>query len=90
VQLYNFEGDWYDELIRFSGVASVKKIPSGTCPKCGHIVSGVTIEHVTEVEAEGALPKWKVISFCCRNCGVVLGVGFDPLEIAELVAMRLK
>jgi predicted RNA-binding Zn-ribbon protein involved in translation (DUF1610 family) len=73
-----------------SGGVIVTNLTSGICPKCGHIVNGVKIEHIIETEVEETLPKWKVISFCCRNCGVVLGVGFDPHEIAELVELRLN
>jgi hypothetical protein len=53
-------------------------------------VEGVKLEHLRETEAEGLLPNWKVISFCCYNCGTVLGVSFDPLEIAELVANKMN
>lgn len=83
-------GKFGDIIVNKQGGVLMTCVPNGICPKCGHIVSGVTIEHIMEVDTGDTRPKRKAISFCCRNCGCVLGVGFDPLEIVELVEMRLK
>lgn len=65
---------------------------TGKCPHCSKVVSSVKIEHVQIIE--GFTPKWNGVSYLCQHCGVVLGVGIDPVALktdaVEAIRASLK
>lgn len=62
----------------------------GRCPNCGVVVTGVSIKPVTG-HVEGS--SWRVNTYSCESCGVVLGAELDPValktEILEELVKRL-
>ena len=52
---------------------------SGTCPKCGTIITTVRVEDVDVIV--NLQKRWKGITYCCPSCNGVLSVAIDPVAL---------
>jgi hypothetical protein len=63
---------------------------SGTCPKCGKIISHAKIE---AIDLSIGRTRYKGISYLCPSCRAVLSVSLDHValvnDVAQAVARRL-
>jgi transcription elongation factor Elf1 len=50
---------------------------TGTCPKCDHAVSTITVGHVRMSTGLEAKRAFHGVSYMCPFCNTVLGVGVD-------------
>jgi len=50
----------------------------GKCPKCGAILSSVTVEALS---VKAGRRSRKGVSYVCPSCHVVLGVEIDPIVL---------
>lgn len=59
----------------------------GKCPKCGEILTIVSVE---SVDGQGlrvkATPPWPLVSYSCPACHTIMSVGLDPKVITEQIA----
>ena len=61
---------------------------NGQCPKCGALISSVTIETIT-VKAKPT--NWNGVSYLCPSCNCVLSVAIDPIALkADIVREILE
>ena len=54
---------------------------TGKCPKCGKIITSVTLESVTAGELLGE--QWNAISYLCPHCQTILSVQIDPIALLD-------
>ena len=65
---------------------------AGKCPSCNEIVGQVVAERVLVIERnrDAASDKHVGVSYLCRGCGTVLGVGIHPLAIRDDIIAKIK
>lgn len=56
---------------------------TGKCPNCQNVVLNVTIQDMPIHESPQ--PRIKGVSYVCPNCQTILGVGFDPMFLADVM-----
>ena len=58
------------------------------CPKCGEIVTGVTVKEVKACALGGR--TWQCVSLNCSRCNTSLGVQIDPLSIKATLIDEIR
>ena len=58
------------------------------CPKCGVVVSDVSVKEVRGCALGGRV--WPCLSVNCANCDTSLGVHIDPLAIRKALVDEIQ
>jgi hypothetical protein len=53
------------------------------CPKCGLVVTSVTLEPIAIGPADIPTGLWNGVAYSCRNCFTILSVGPDPAAVQD-------
>ena len=61
-------------------------IPTGKCPKCEKVPSGIFIEDITIRQQFSMSGGLNGVSYLCNHCKTILGVAMDPVDLkADIV-----